>query len=450
MSLRSVALILIALVASVNTLGCAAIAELFRDPDDAVSPRVEPDALYEELVPHYVELCAVSQYRPLDGQLGGIPGHAVMYLKGACIDESSPYPRLRPCKYASSDWKDPEHGAGVSVNRWFKNVNWVATPGAFLFYDGELPRFEVLDEASFDETVQRAIDLDMYRGVEFHPVSDAESPPPLRDFIANESLGTDFALRFGRTAYCARLPMHEEMLTRAMDYLNSLNDQYWNGEIDYEWSGYSDNCVHTLHNALAAAGVWKPKSVRATKVRQFFNIAVPANTVVDLAFLSNEYPIEDYGKIKGDELRWKGLTEHDWLPAVPGALMITLPVHQVNELYDTKIRLFVLGGWFSNDTVKRAQQLLTDGRYFQMDANLRYFYTRYQKILDERDEHLRWTDPVRGREFREDRKDRKVYYEYIEESRDGVVRATQRLRELERIREEMIMEIYDEWKARTK
>jgi hypothetical protein len=399
MSLRLVWNLFLALAMASSIAGCAAIRELLRDPKDAVVPLSMPDPLYEELATHYVELCAVSQYRPLDGNLGGIPGHAVMYLKGACADETAPYPRLRKCRYASSDPADPEHGAGVSVNRWFKNVNWVATPGRFLFYDGDVRTYETLDQERFDAAVQRAIDLEMFRGVEFHPVRGADGTPELREFIASESLGTDFGLRFGRTVFCARLPMHPEMLARAMDYLNDLNEEYWSGQADYEWSGYSDNCVHTLHNALAAAGVWEPKSVRETKIRQFFNVAVPANTVVDLAFLSNEYPIEDYSEIRGDALHWKGLTENDWLPAVPGALIKILPVLQVNKLYDTKFRMFTLGGWFSNDTLKRSQQLLRDGRYLQLDANLRYFYERYEKILADRDADPRWTDAVRGAAF---------------------------------------------------
>jgi hypothetical protein len=331
------------------------------------------------------------------------------------------------------------------VNRWFKNVNWVATPGKSLFYDGEVQTYEQLDQVRFDETVQRAIDVGIFKGVEFHPVGGAEGPRELREFIANSSLGTDFALRFGRTIFCSRLPMHPDMLTRAMDYLNGLNDEYWNGEADYQWSGYSDNCVHTLHNALAAAGVWKPKSIQATKLRQLFNIAVPANTVVDLAFLSNEYPIEDYSRIEGDELRWKGLTENGWLPAVPGALVKTMPVLQRNALYDTKFRMFVLGGWFTNDALKRAQHLLTDGRYLQIDVNLRYFYRRYEKILAERDADERWTDVVRGEEFR---RNRAVYYEYIERARDSVLAASERLAELQGIREELYREVYEKWKAR--
>ena len=133
-----------------GSLGCAAIGELFRDPEDTVAPLTRPDPIYEALSDRYVELCAVSQYRPLEGDLGGIPGHAVMYLKGACRDESAPYPRLRPCRYATFDRTDPEHGAGISVNRWFKNVNWVATPGKFLFYNGEVAEYELLDQDRFD------------------------------------------------------------------------------------------------------------------------------------------------------------------------------------------------------------------------------------------------------------------------------------------------------------
>ena len=78
-------------------------------------------------------------------------------------------------------------------------------------------------------------------------------------------------------------------------------------------------------------------------------------------------------------------------------MLVTLPVLQVNSLYDTRQRLFILAGWFKNDTLKRAQQLLTDARFMQIDANLRYFVDRYQVILDERDEDPRWTDIVHGR-----------------------------------------------------
>ena len=433
-------------VATGGLAGCSAVRELLRDPEDMVLPTLEPDPLYEELVSHYVELCAVSQYRPREGGLGGIPGHAVMYLKGACRDEAAGYPRLRACRHVSSDPSDPEHGSGVSVNRWFKNVNWVATPGKALFFDGELGRYERLDRARFDATVQRALDLGMFRGVDFHlRPGDGAQAVPLRRIVAEESTGTDFALRFGRTVFCARLPLPPTMLERAMDFLNGLNDEYASGKADYEWSGYADNCVHTLHNALAAAGVWKPKSVRATRLRQLFNLAVPANTFVDLAFLANEYPIEDFAAVRRDELRWRALTENGWLPAQPGALLKTLPVHQVNDLYDAKFRMLVLAGWLRDDTTKQAQRLLSDGRYLELDANLRYFDERYSRILAER-------EPGALEEWRSEahRRDRELYDAYVEQARAAVVETSERLRELDRVREQLRGEAYEKWKARTR
>ena len=259
MNQRVLVLALLASSIAAASLGCAAIGELFRDPEDTVAPMTRPDPIYEALSDNYVELCAVSQYRPVEGELGGIPGHAVMYLKGACRDEAAPYPRLRECRYSTFDREDPEHGAGISVNRWFKNVNWVATPGKLLFFNGGVSEYELLDQDRFDEVVQRALDLGMYRGVEVHAKPGADAPQSIPDFVAQDTIGTDFALRFGRTVFCTRLPMPTEMMAQVRDYLNSLNDEYWNGEADYHWSGYSDNCVHTLHNALAAAGIWKPK-----------------------------------------------------------------------------------------------------------------------------------------------------------------------------------------------
>jgi hypothetical protein len=106
--------------------------------------------------------------------------------------------------------------------------------------------------------------------------------------------------------------------------------------------------------------------------------------------------------------------------------------------------MFVLGGWWSNDSLKRAQRLMRDGRYLQIDANLRYFYDRYERILAERDADPRWTDAVRGEEFR---RDRKVYYDYIERARADVLEAVRRLSELESTRAAFNREAYEKWRA---
>jgi hypothetical protein len=227
-------------------------------PDHIIIER-RPDAAYDRLFPYYVELCATSQFRSkLKGE-GGVAGHAVMYIKGACKDEQAPYPQLRRCRAAATELADPEHGAGVSVGRWFRNVNWVAIPGYELFYRGNLKTGERLTQAHFEATVRDSIDKGIYKGVEFHDYPSA-GEAGLENFVANEGIGTDFALQFARSAFCARLPVNEPMLNEVIAFLNDKNREYAEGEADYNWSVWADNCSHTLRNALAAANIWPPLS----------------------------------------------------------------------------------------------------------------------------------------------------------------------------------------------
>ena len=58
-------------------------------PDDVIVER-RPNTMYERLAPYHVELCAASEFRSkLTGEGGGVAGHAVLYLKGACKDENA-------------------------------------------------------------------------------------------------------------------------------------------------------------------------------------------------------------------------------------------------------------------------------------------------------------------------------------------------------------------------
>src|SRR5215831_16680460 len=161
---------------------------------DRIIVEQRPDPVYDQLFPYYVELCATSQFRSkLKGE-GGVAGHAVMYIKGACKDESAPFPQLRRCRVAATELSDPEHGVGISVGRWFRNVNWVATPGYELFFRGNLKTGEPLTEAHFKATVHDVIDRGVYKGVEFHDYPSAGAGAGVANFIANEGIGTDFAL----------------------------------------------------------------------------------------------------------------------------------------------------------------------------------------------------------------------------------------------------------------
>jgi hypothetical protein len=395
---------------------------------DRIIVERRPSPVYDVLFPYYVELCATSQFRSKLTGAGGIAGHAVMYIKGACKDEQAPFPTLRRCRVVATELDDPEHGAGVSVGRWFRNVNWVAIPGYKLFYQGNLEMGERLTQAHFNATIHDAIDKGVYHGVEFHDYPAANSGASLENFIANHGIGTDFALQFARSVFCARLPVTEPMLDEVIAFLNDKNREYAEGDADYNWSVWADNCVHTLRNALAAANIWSPLSVRAVKFLQLFNLAVPANEFVNLAELGTQGNIRDFQQIQEEGPQRDALHEFGWLPTRHGALLKTLPVHEPNDIYDTTFRLFTLQSPFMMNKTRHAIELLSDDRFVDLEANLRYFREKYDAILASRDQSRDALASVRGTPYR---RVERLHYDYIKRQRAEVESMLNRLSILE-------------------
>jgi hypothetical protein len=405
----------------------ALAARFMLKPDDIIVER-RPDPAYDQLFPYYVELCAISQWSSKTGRQGGVTGHAVMYLKGACKDEDAPFPQLRRCHYPATAFDDPEHGAGVSVNRWLRNVNWLAIPGYKLFYEGTLEPGERLTQAEFDATVRAAIDAGVFDGVELHDYPTTAAERSLEDFVANRSIVTDFALRFGRTVSCARVPVSAPMLGEIIAFLNDKNLEYATGEADYNWHLLADNCVHTLRNALAAASVWSPLSVREVKLRHLLNLAVPANEFVNLAQLGTGGEIADPRRIHAeDELR-DALLDFGWLPTRHGALLKTLPVHAPNDMFDATFRLFTLQSPLRIGKTNEAIRLLSDTRFVVLKANLEHFRDKYDAILAGQDARARGLASVRGDP---DRRIERVHHDYIQAQRAEVALMLERLAELE-------------------
>jgi hypothetical protein len=392
------------------------MARLMLKPDHIVIEQ-RPDAAYEKFFPYYVELCAASQFRSKLTGPAGVAGHAVMYLKGACKDDDAPFPLLRRCRHVATTLDDPEHGAGISVNAQFKSINWVAVPGYDLFFAGNLAPGERLTRAKFDALEQEVITRGVYKGVTFQPYPGASSEPDLKDFLEKDGIGTDVALQFARSVFCARLPVTEGMLDQMIAFLNDKNREYAEGEANYNWDVWADNCAHTVRNALAAANIWSPLSVRAIKFRQIFNLAVPANEFVNLAELMTQGNIDDYRWILRDGPRRDAFHEFHWLPTEPGALLKTLPVHSPNDLYDTTFRLFTLQSPFLMGKTQTAIDLLSTERFVDLDANLHYFEKRYDAILAQHDERRDTMASVRGTPFR---RVERLYYDYIRTQRDAV------------------------------
>jgi len=276
--------------------------------------------------------------------------------------------------------------------------------------------------------VHDAIEKGVYKGVEFHDYPSMNSAPGLENFIVNEGIGTDLALQFARSVFCARIPVTAQMMDEIIAFLNDKNREYAEGEADYNWSVWADNCAHTLRNALAAANIWSPLSVRAIKFRQIFNLAVPANEFVNLAVLGTSGNIADYREIQRDRPERDAFYEFHWLPTRHGALLKTLPVHEPNDLYDTTFRLFTLQSPFRIGKTQRAIDLLSDDRFVNLDANLRYFRERYETILASRDERRDMLASVRGSPYR---RVERLFYEYTQAQRAEVGSMLGRLSGLE-------------------
>jgi hypothetical protein len=219
------------------------------------------------------------------------------------------------------------------------------------------------------------------------------------------------------------------MVDEIIAFLNDKNREYAEGDADYNWSVWADNCAHTLRNALAAANIWSPLSVRAVKFRQLFNLAVPANEFVNLAELGTEGNIDDYREIQRDGSERDAFHEFHWLPKRHGALLKTLPVHEPNDLYDTTFRLFTLQSPLRMGKTQHAIDLLSDTRFVELDANLRYFREKYDAILAGHNEHRDMLASVRGSPYR---RVERLYYAYIEAQRAEAEAMLGRLSALEK------------------
>jgi hypothetical protein len=278
---------------------------------------------YDELYPFYIELCAVSQIKPIGSENGGVGGHAVLYLKGACLQRGAPFPQIEVCKDGALDLSDPDAGVGISVDKTFKNVNWVGVPGRSLLMNGLVSDGEVLTPELEAATVQEVVDRGVFRGIELHQayLTDRPAGMSVEDYAALQGVGTDYALTYGRTAYCAKLPVVREMLAPMVEFLNDLNRRYGTKEADYSWSGLHDNCTHTVRNAIAASGAWEPKTVNRIKLLQVFDLAVPANEFVNLAVLANDDAPSGPSAVYQEPQLRQTLLEHGWLPTQPGRLI---------------------------------------------------------------------------------------------------------------------------------
>ena len=355
--------------------------------------------IYNSLFPYYIEACAVTQYHKRGAKPGGWGGHATIFLNGAEIEPGAGYPRLR-LPSAGADRSSFDSGVGVSVNQIFTNVTWVAIPGRWEFFRGGLAAEQILDDSLYEAAVQRATAAGWFGGIAVKDKLTRQKPHgmPLQEFVVRHSIGTDFAMNFARTAYCARQPLTREALGRAIAYLNAVNDGA--RERGYSWDAYTNNCSHVVHNAVAAAGVWDPKEARSpgpmNVVRDVASVAralvlgrmsdfsFPANTFVRLYEAGNERPLED--ALAASRNHDVARTMNDgWLSTGPGALIATYPMHDGgrNQLFAAGRDPFLFSVPMLWDKEEKFRKLTRTPPSTVTDlyANLTHFRDRYVEAL---------------------------------------------------------------------
>ncbi len=351
------------------------------NPAFAIPPLNE--AAYGRLFPYYAEFCALSELKKKPGfgvpLRSGIGGHCLLYLNGVQRDRTAGYPLLRLC---ALDESPARFGTGISVNSHYKNANWVAADGPDFLWRGALKPGERLTRAAYQQTQRHAKAAGMLDGVQFHDELFRGKPGGMaeRDYMYEISVATDYAARFGRDTYRARIPLDHGRMAAIVDYLNGLNAPYRDGAKLFRWRLFNNNCVHIAHNALAAAGVWAPWPTGQLAARAMFKFPVPKNTLVDLMLRANDLPIQNTQAVYEDAAARDALLAHGALPTAPGALALAGRAITDNEVYDVeRLRLIFFDNPFWGPYRFRFARIFSEPRYFDLRENLRHFAGVYAK-----------------------------------------------------------------------
>ncbi len=331
--------------------------------------------------PYYAEFCALSQIKKKQGYgadiRGEIGGHAVFYLNGACRIAGLGYPVLDVCDGVDGH---PPDGVGLSMNAHFLNAKWVATPGREFFFHGGLSPEAPLTRDAYVRVQQQAKRLGIYDGVVFRPEVFAAMPPgwtPL-DAQYEVSVATDYAISLGRGRYCARVPVSRAQMAAMVAFLNDQNAPYRSGAQQFEWSVFTDNCIHLAHNALAVAGLWEPWRIHRPLLVSMFDFPTPKNEFVNLVRRANDLRLLDLARAYRDPAARRSVMTYGRLPASPGVLAEARGPQRPNEVYETELKLIFYDappfgpyqGWFD--------AIFSDPRDLDLNRNSAAFAAAYR------------------------------------------------------------------------
>lgn len=341
-------------------------------------------AAYEDHFPTYFEYCTGTQWKLQNGEKGGSPGHGFTYIHGLCKDYRSSYPQVIPCSEVDPALKAqyPHEGVGVSLDKNFTNVMWVAIPGRDLTFFGEKERKAITNE-DVKEVIQKVTDLKVFQDVAHKgevPSTLTFNSPEYLEAVADATLGTEYAVNWARELHCVRIPTPKKAIADVAQYLNAVNNQFKENN-NYVWDKFNNNCAHLSINSSNAMGINKSIKVNQKSFKKFTNLALPSNTFLmyaDLAVLA---------KMPSNKLLSKVLEAKEFYPVQVGSLMNNYPVYPSGDKFLTD-DLSVL----TAPRVKKPHKLLmTPEKYEQkymtpktseLKTNALLWSDRYTKLLN--------------------------------------------------------------------
>ncbi|MEO6784693.1 MAG: hypothetical protein ABI318_01065 [Chthoniobacteraceae bacterium] len=357
---------------------------IFNSACPAAEVRDTSASIYDHFYPNYVEYCAGTEMEVYGKKIETGYGHAMLFLKGACLDHSAPYPKL---KLSSSGT-----GVAVSVIPQFSNINWIGIEGRDMFFHACVPYDATYGQAEHERVIQGAIGHGLFKNVKLTPKDAAKIPEKyqgdMKKWAANLTFGICFGQSLVRTTHCIRIPMPPSVMSEVIKSLNERNEYYFESGETYKWFGLTDNCARPLHNALAAAGFWKPKPEGWIMPFALMQITAPANDFLTAIEMTFACPIPGLLQIIDDPTLLVDLMERSWLPVQSGTLLELVPFHSFrNTMWHTKPELdFARFGPFPNGVAK-VHRYEERSDFRDLRLNLLGFRKRYQEIRTDLEQH---------------------------------------------------------------
>lgn len=344
-------------------------------------------AAYEDHFPTYFEYCSGTQWKLQSGDEGGTPGHGFTYIHGLCKDYNSEYPQVVPCSDVNEKNKKnyPHEGVGISLDKNFTNVMWVAVPGKNLMFFGEKERGPI-SNADVENQVEKIIELKVFNQVKSK--SDVMKPftfgtPEYTKAVSKDTIGTDHAVNWARELHCVKIPFPEKALKNVAQFLNESNNKYKTGPA-YEWNKVANNCVHLSINQSHALGISKEIKVDQKFISLLFNMALPSNGFLMYA---------DKTVLKfapGKRALKKAISQKGFHEVQLGSMMEVFPAYPTGDYFKTNDLTIltaprILKPWKLLSTPRKYAKKYMTPANSELKENAEMWIERYEAILSELD-----------------------------------------------------------------